>query len=105
MTYEHVSPQTHDREDYPWVVEFLLRCDDHQRRIVDNLGTASVHSVIRLWLEVITPRSMVFEPHDVPIQQVAFETRDDARHFIKTWGGRLTTNWTAKILLNRMRER
>jgi hydrogenase maturation factor len=81
--------QTADYRESRWLVSFSLRAqDERQTNVVMLLGTLA-HEVVRMWLRVIVPDAVVFEPPGCPVRHVAFRRRADARRFIKTWGGRL----------------
>ena len=87
------QPQKHRQDDFRWTVDFKIRTDNDQQRVVDALGINRVHGVLRLWLEVITPdSSIVIEPEGTPIRWIRFQRRSDMRRFMKVWGGQAVTS-------------
>ena len=73
-----------------WLVELLsIRVsDDHQRQVIDDLGIR-VFDVVRVWLDVIIHHAHSMGGNTGPITELIFETRADARRFLKTWSGKL----------------
>jgi hypothetical protein len=92
MPHNSDRPQKHRHDNYRWVVDFSLRiANDDQRRVVDALGIARVHDVVKTWLAVLAPGACVVDLPNEPIRRIAFSTRASARRFKVTWGGRIVT--------------
>jgi hypothetical protein len=72
-----------------WVVDFSFRVrDDGQSRALAACGLLA-HDVVRTYLNVLLPGSLVLEPDGTPIKQILFRTRRDMRRFQGVWGGKL----------------
>jgi hypothetical protein len=80
--------QRYTPECPPWAVEFSFRVrDDRQARALSQCGLLA-YDVVRTYLSVLLPDSLVLESEGTPIKQVLFRTRHDMRRFQKVWGGK-----------------